>query len=488
MKHTLYILLLAPLFAAVTACSSDDFAYEGAKDEVPSNIVTFSGYGSGWDNGRPGTRAAAPADVNSCTPLNPMSIGVWGYYQAAGAPALSSINAVGMPIPNDYKVYDVKNSTTTYNGNIPDTSTPYYQTLSDYRFPYAPEATTHLDFVTQQYHYGVGEDQLGQQDGGFPWEDTQYMFYCYAPHRSDIKESTVTARLLSKTSPLTEYTGGSPSDDIKYIELSGLPSITNRDIVIAQQRRQWSRLSASGYEHNYGPCVDFHSEGYQLQHLYAAVQFCFALDEKYAELRYLHIKSVAVTTDEAFKDDGNSQLATYTITKDITSKDGALSSPAEARSAGTPQTTIIGEWTANNQFLLGVKGAAINDPGKLEATYKPGDAIPYVSDSEKYYAFGNLYVWPQQNRDRTGISTYDTKPKRFAITVTYDVYDRTGHKTREDATASSVLTFPNDAGDGSFANFQAGHYYNAYIKINPDFLYVLSDDDASADIIIEGSK
>lgn len=502
MKHILTLIsLLTPLLASLltplllTSCS-EDLTYENPqKDEGYSN-VTFSGYGGGWSNGRPGTRAASAKDVSECTPANPMSIGVWGYYLKEGTVDKSGISAVGSPIWNDYKVYDVKKNTDKYTGTNPNTSTSYYQSLVNYYFPYAPDAATHLDFVTQQYHYGVGADVLGEQDGGFPWENTQYMFYCYAPHANDITESIVTARLLSSLDPEVEYPGASPSkpDDatsgMNYIKLSGLPSITNRDIAIGQQRRPWSRLSVSGYESSYGSCVDFTQEGYELQHLYAAVQFCFALDEKYAEQRYLHIKDVTITTDEAFKADDKLKVTTYTITKDITSKDGALGDPVETAKNGTPRAIVIGEWTPTNQFLLGVKsekGIIINDPGKLSATYQPGDAIPYVKDSEKYFAFGNLYLWPQDNKERTGPSTYLDTPKQFKINVRYDVYDRTGQKTRENATANSIMTFPN-TGTGAITDYVAGSYYNILIKIKPDFLYVLSDTDASADVIITGGK
>lgn len=498
LKYTLLIPLLASLLTPLllTSCS-EDLTYENPqKDEGYSN-VTFSGYGGGWSNGRPGTRAASANDVSKCTPANPMSIGVWGYYLAEG-----TYGSVGSAINNDYKIYDLKHpSDKRYDGNNATYSTTsLYKKLENYYFPYAPDAATHLDFVTQQYHYGVGADVLGEQDGGFPWENTQYMFYCYAPHVNDITESTVTARLLSKTSTPTPYTGGDPSTGMNYIELSGLPSITNRDIAIGQQRRPWSRLSVSGYESSFGSCVVFNTTNttdYRLQHLYAAVQFCFALDEKYAEQRYLHIKDVTITTDEAFiGNDGELQVTTYTITKGIAPNDLTFTTD-ETLNNGTPRAIVIGEWTPTNQFLLGVtsaEGIIINDPGKLSATYQPGDAIPYVKDSEKYFAFGNLYLWPQDNKERTGTDgegkpVYDPsgKPKQFKINVRYDVYDRTGQKTRENATANSIMTFPN-TGTGAITNFVAGSYYNILIKIKPDFLYVLSDTDASADVIITGGK
>ncbi len=157
-----------------------------------------------------------------------------------------------------------------------------------------------------------------------------------------------------------------------------------------------------------------------LDHIYAALQFAFKLHDDYARLRYLHIRSVSVSN-----------------------------------------------WTDDSSI------------GTLE------QETCYIRTSD-YTPYGCLYVQPATNE---AVGT-------FTISITYDVYDLTDQITRQNVvtTASmqfvdaNLTTYVDNQGklvnEGGKKGFAAGYYYNVLISIVPDFLYVLSDNDQSADIIL----
>lgn len=467
----------------MTACTSDDdFVPQPEPDN--STLVSVSMSRGDWYNGRPESRAASTSDVGACKVVQPHSIGVWGYYymEAGQYGALSAIDA---PIPNDYRVFDYKevaaSRPTKYTSDD-------YKFLANHRLPYDPTNPAHKDPSTADLNYSQGDDRPNELSGGFPWENAKYKFYCYAPHVSDIEENRGTSYAMAASLDQA-------NTNMETLTLSNVPSISNQDIVVAKQPRVWRRLQSPGDPTTpYGSCVIFNDEGtpatdYRLIHLYSAVQFCFALDESYAEQRYLHIKKVTITTDERLTNElGQNINTTYTVTKDLTDPTAdVVWGDTPAANTGTPLTVVIGEWDTDRQFILGTAF----DPATQDL--RAGTSYPYpaLKNTERYYPFGNLYLVPQKNCEHkySGGSVVEdlTKRKTFNIVVTYDVYDHTGQKTRENATAASVLTFPN-TGDNAVERFQAGYYYNAYIKINPDFLYVLSDNDAISDIVITGGK
>lgn len=454
MKHNItYYILLAAL--VLTACSTDD-DLTGQPISDNSSIISFGLNSGGWQNGRPDTRAAQIFDVGAPTTAQPENIGVWGYYMTKGA-----YGNVGDPIPNDYKVADKKNNVNTNEAN--------YKTLSNYELSLVNPAHN-------EYHYSFGNDDNTAPSGSFPWEAQKYMFYCYAPHI----ESSDAPILLSSLTPETQYSSGDPEVGIKYIKFPNVPSISNTDFLVAQQRRPWYRLqNTSEPTVGYGACVDFTQDGYQLQHLYAAVQFCFALETKYADIRYLHIKDVQITTEEALMSGDPKRVVTYNVTKDVTSAASIPSWNPKAQTSTEANTVSVAPWQSDNKyFILGTEKAPFADgltPGK---DYTKSPMV------DKYYSYGCLYIAQQKNcekkLDGSGVVVDDnSSQKKFRLTVTYDVYDRKGACTRQNVRVSNDLKFPS-----SVTQFQAGYYYNAYIKINPDFLYVLSDKDNTADVVL----
>lgn len=449
MKHNItYYILLAAL--VLTACSNDD-DLTGQPVSDNSSIISFGLNSGGWQNGRPDTRAAQISDVGAPTTAQPNNIGVWGYYMTKG-----TYGDVENAIPNDYKVADIKEGG--------DKNKDHYKTLSNYELNYVNSAHNN-------YHYSLGTDDINTTDGSFPWEAQKYMFYCYAPHVDHIagmNESDVSF---------------GPTDEYKDFKLTNVPSISNTDVVIAQQRRPWYRLqNANEPSVGYGACVNFTDDGYQLQHIYAAVQFCFALHEDYAKIRYLHIKKVQITTEEGLASGDPKCKVTYNVTKDVRSAGGTITWTPQTQTDSEPMSLILNKWNSNN-FILGTTDNPVTTAISLGAH---GYTPPMVT--EKYYSYGCLYIAPQNNYEKklngSGEVVDDNlSQKKFRLTVTYDVYDRKGACTRQNVRVSNDLKFPS-----SVTQFQAGYYYNAYIKINPDFLYVLSDKDNTADVVLKAGS
>lgn len=442
MKHNItYYILLAAL--VLTACSNDD-DLTGQPISDNSSIISFGLNSGGWQNGRLGTRAASQSDVEGLPDIeHPSSIGVWGYYVTPGQfnDNGTDISSVGQPIPNDYRVADRR------EGN--STNATSYKYLSNYRL--TEKSASH------QIHYSEGTDDINNVDGSFPWEAQQYMFYCYAPHVDDITGMTN-----------SNVAFGPTNENYTKFTLSNVPSISNTDILIAQQRREWNRLGNPA-------CVDFTSEGYQLLHLYAAVQFCFALHEDYAKIRYLHIKEVQITSEYEL-----GKEVTYTVTKDVTAADGTITWSPTVQTSSAPTLTLTPR-NNNEKFILGTSYAPFDT--NIEAGHDYTDK-PMTDATNKYFSYGWLYIAARDNKEIKADGSYDSsKLKKFRLTVTYDVYDRKGTCTRQNVRVSNDLKFPS-----SVTQFQAGYYYNAYIKINPDFLYVLSDKDNTADVVLKAGS
>lgn len=171
----------------------------------------------------------------------------------------------------------------------------------------------------------------------------------------------------------------------------------------------------------------------QMDHLMAKVTPYFYVNSAYANLRTIKIKKVEFSMNDA---------ATYTA--QVTYK------------SGDSYTT---NWSNDN------------NPATVTLTSFDNESSPMVLDqnvTNKGDALGNakhFYLCPDQ-------STANLK-----MSVTYDVYDKTGTVTRENVTAdNAILKLKN----GQLA---AGTNYRLYIQVVPTYLYVLSDNDEEVLII-----
>lgn len=171
----------------------------------------------------------------------------------------------------------------------------------------------------------------------------------------------------------------------------------------------------------------------QMDHLMAKVTPYFYVNSAYANLRTIKIKKVQFSMSDA---------ATYTVQVTYNSSDSYTTN-----------------WSNGN------------NPATVTLTSFDNESSPMVLDdnvTDKGAALGNakhFYLCPNQ-------STANLK-----MSVTYDVYDKTG-KTRENVTAdNAILKLKN----GSLV---AGTNYRLYIQVVPTYLYVLSDNDEESVLTI----
>ena len=63
----------------------------------------------------------------------------------------------------------------------------------------------------------------------------------------------------------------------------------------------------------------------------------------------------------------------------------------------------------------------------------------------------------------------------FKLRTTYDVFDRQGNKIREGCQAESTIDLRDHF--GSYLSTTRGHCYTLNVKVQPTYLYVLSEPD-----------
>ena len=168
----------------------------------------------------------------------------------------------------------------------------------------------------------------------------------------------------------------------------------------------------------------------QMDHMMAKVTPYFYIHEQYADLRTIKIKKVEFSMSDA---------ATYTATVDYKT---------------TPLTT---NW--NKGATKTVTLSSFDNESSPMVLDKNADAKGEALSTEYFY------LCPAQSTENLKMS------------VTYDVYDKTGTVTRENVTAdNAILKLKN-------GDLKAGTNYKLYIKVVPTYLYVLSDNDEPVLII-----
>lgn len=183
-----------------------------------------------------------------------------------------------------------------------------------------------------------------------------------------------------------------------------------------------------------------------LGHVSAMLRLHFAVSADYSKLRYIDLKDVTING--------------YRLTKE-----DHLILLTEA----SPKTSRIRNYDNHQLF-----------------------AFTYIKPSHDYK--GNVITTipstPLGAETTAWTGAISTTPLTFKCT--YDIYhtdvdNHTGHLTRKDVTATNQITLGNlFAKDGSsVTTIRAGHYYDLYITINPDYLYVLSEHDNNKHLEIQ---
>lgn len=170
----------------------------------------------------------------------------------------------------------------------------------------------------------------------------------------------------------------------------------------------------------------------QMDHLMAKVTPYFYVNSAYANLRTIKIKKVQFSMSDA---------ATYTAQVTYNSDDSYTTNWINDNNPATVTLTSFDK--ASQPLVLDQNADA------------KGEAL-----STEYF-----YLCPNQST------------AKLKMSVTYDVYDKTGTVTRENVTAdNAILKFKN-------RSLVAGTNYKLYIKVVPTYLYVLSDNDEPVLII-----
>lgn len=175
-----------------------------------------------------------------------------------------------------------------------------------------------------------------------------------------------------------------------------------------------------------------------VDHAYARFDIYFALtDQRYAAMRDVQIKSVTITGLPEGQDN-------LTCTFDSNNK-----------------STLA--WTNNPSSYAG--SSTINKDNFWLKDYDE------TSEQKYSHLFSTLYLRPT-----SGVYT-KTGEKDIVMTVVYDTYDTESMETRHDQKVDISLKSMMKDSDTPFS--QAGTRYRVLIQINPDYLYVLSDNDQS---------
>lgn len=285
--------------------------------------------------------------------------------------------------------------------------------------------------------------------------------------------------------------GFSPSLSGTTFTLTGLSDITTLDDDI--RVATWATNIK-----NANQCFDFtkttgeRSARSCLEHIYSCLQIGFRVGHTYADLRYIHIKSVKIKRNNG----------TYTYTQntgDTTEGSFALTSGTNTPvDFNVPQVYIDTKNENYNKKIASPSGLILSTgagtivypDGTGMDTYTQGKSLNGTDSSKEagekpFLTWGRVLFAPNLY---TGITN---QSDGFNLEIVYDVYTLHGQKTRYNVTQTmnvkrNLFMDPNNKSNPISA-FAAGSYYNLLIDINPDYLYVLADDDITGHLVIKVS-
>ena len=191
------------------------------------------------------------------------------------------------------------------------------------------------------------------------------------------------------------------------------------------------------------------------EHMYAALQLCFRVDETYNELRDICIKRLEL---ESYENEACTQLMPKLKTTITLMANNTYTSP------------IVGDVVFEKDESAGYmeKVLIYNNP---EAKWSnENDRLPSLDNGNKVYVEKSGYI------PKSGTENF------YKLTTTYDIYDKKGNLIRKDQSAVNVLSPKKLFNQPQLLR---GYKYTLRMTIAPTFLYMMSDDDLEFKMDIE---
>ena len=249
-----------------------------------------------------------------------------------------------------------------------------------------------------------------------------YNFYSYLP--KSITDDGVGVTFNSSPATLT---------------FGNVPAVLGKDLLVSAATTNGDSSTDNPYD-QYIDGSDKQPLTFRMDHVLAKLTFSFTnpTGKSFSDLRRIVIKAVEVKTDWSPR---------WNI---VCTMGNSLSYNIES-SDGEPVTHIIENNSSQPTIGESVSGYLVEQ--------KPDNQSASTS-------FGSCYLVPNNGY-------------QVAIRATYDVYDKNGTLIRADEKAvnnSLVITLKNTS--GNYNPIEAGTEYKVNVKVIPDYLYVLGDDDA----------
>lgn len=186
-----------------------------------------------------------------------------------------------------------------------------------------------------------------------------------------------------------------------------------------------------------------------LDHLYASLSFSFTIDDEYAKLRTIKLKKLEIETSATTYD---KVILTVTVTGNTTSSSPITSVTTEKEGSASATSVVLFDKTENS------------DEHYILTTSMPSEPL----SSACFAVF----------------SSSEDKINSLKLKSTYDVYDRKGNKIVENR--ESVNALDVNALFGSTTP-DRGIRQPVKLKVNPTYLYILSDPDLDNPTITIGN-
>lgn len=239
-------------------------------------------------------------------------------------------------------------------------------------------------------------------------KDKTYAVYGYLP------------KLAGMNSELSDVTAGSAT-----LTITGMPPITTDDIcIITGVKETDAGLKEGSFSWYQAVTNDNYFIYMLLNHLYASVRLSMKIDEGYAQLRTIKLKSMTLSTNKG------SVSATISLTHNTTG-DLPITS-VDYTATGTSSEAVI---------FTDAEGRALDKttPLAIDACFAP------------------------------------TLSSSLTLKSTYDVYDRYGNLIRKDCSATNMI--PD-------LEASRGQRVQLNLTVNPTYLYVLSDPDLDSPTVV----